>query len=68
MLAVRDDIRHRRVVAGKPIGRAEAVGDLLLRKGERAALDVLLSDVVGRSAAASTRGGLLPGFGGVVKP
>ena len=36
-LAVRDDLRHWGVVARKPVGRPEAVGDLLPGEAEGAA-------------------------------
>jgi hypothetical protein len=36
-LAVRDDLGHRRVVAGEPVGGAETVGNLLPCERQRAA-------------------------------
>jgi hypothetical protein len=40
-LSVRHDVGHRRVVAWKPVGWPETVGDLLSREGERAARKLL---------------------------
>ena len=40
-LAVRDDVGHRRVVAGKPVGRTEPVADLRQRERCGAARNLL---------------------------
>src|SRR5712692_7016529 len=58
-LPVRDDVGHRRVVVWKPVGRPEAVGDLLSREGERAAgqlLDRRVGGYRGRTGRTGRRG------------
>ena len=39
--AVGHDLRHRRVIAGEPVGRAKTIGNLLPREGEGAPGDLL---------------------------
>src|SRR5712692_601613 len=62
-LPVRDDVGHRRMVVWKPVGRPEAVGDLLSRECERATrnlLDRRVGGCDGRTGRWGQRDGVRP--------
>src|SRR5262245_58566332 len=53
--SVRNDVRHRRVIAGEPVRRTESVGDLLPRERQRAARNLLLRCIWRRGGGSGGR-------------